>query len=560
MGIITNSRLAALAAATVIGTAAMQAAGPSKPTYSYGGKGIIISKVMTNISKTDNGVQWQDQYVELFNNTHNVLDLSGLYLGLTDTESKCPPGFSTTAVAALTDRASLADSVVLKQVFRIPESANALLAPGKSLIICNCAVKNEETGIDLSDADFEIKSTNKNYSQHNDNVPAMETTYTFNSNTDFMNLTVGGPQGVVLLAYNTEFSSDYIYGLGKEKGTQYIKAPASKVLDGMEILKYKDGVDATTKRLINSIDSGYVYTDQGNYSGEVYYRKTALAGSRYFLFDTNNSTADWGKSTSLLPRQYDDEVYGVTDTVVTVPASGLLPICPSKPFYGSSDVTLITISSSSKSDILDLNYTGYQADTCIAMASAYILMAKPGDHTLKLTDWGATLSGSSSSGYTKGEGDQEVSVNKNRILYKFVDNGEEAEFDSVYATTTAKGTFALPANTYYITLTKTGKENMEKNHGVSSVASISWRGGTPGLIDIDEYFCKYFDGFLHHCDKYHTLDFTNVEGITAYYLKAVTDEVATLQEVSGPVAPGTGIIVKADAAGTFDIPYATEVQ
>jgi len=536
----------ALMAIMLFTSLSMQAAA-SKPNNGY--SGLVISKVYHTLTKP-NGVYRKDAYIEIFNNTHSVLDLAGMYIGLCDTESSCPPGYSVTAMEALSEtRPNLTDSVALKQVFRIPTTASAILYPGKTMLFCNCAINHELTGVDLSGADFEVKSNNVNYDTHNDAVPELELVFTFNESTDFLNLT-NTEQSVVLIGHDAKFS-DPMYGIGKTKGNQYVLAPAYKVIDGVDLLRNKanTGIDVTKKRLVNSIDSGYVAPATTSlYSGQVAYRKIAMkATDRVFLWDTNNSSQDWEYAEGITPRSFTTDAVGVTEATITIPSTGYYAFKAEKPFYGDDDLIVFWTNGSSKKDMLDITYQPWRADTCIAMATQHIVMGKPGEHKIYYSDWKATRSGSSNGAWPDENG--QVSINKKRTLYKFVNTDDYVGFEKVTENTTNKSMTVDAEEGYYITLTNTGLGYMATNHGVSGFEKIDWHGATAGMPRIKS--C----GWASFSHPHHALDFSNVEGLQAYYMSEANADQVTLQEVNGIVPANTALILKG-AEGTYDIPYA----
>ncbi len=452
---------------------------------------LVISKVYYAGTKDPNNKNYKaDQYIEIFNNRHSVIDVSGLYIGLIETESSTaayPSSYLST-----TEAGDLKDKVICKQIFRIPATEPVLLEPGKSLVITNCAVDHTASnGHDLSGADFEVKTSNSGYSEHNDAVPGLEKIFSFNDATDFMNFTNAGPCGFVLIAAGAESQVNTavaapIYGYGKDRGNQYVAIPSYRVIDGVDILKKNastDEVDTTTKRLVNSIDSGYVTTDlQNTWNGQTIYRRSAVVGDeRVVLFDTNNSTTDWASSSDIQPRQYDTEAYGTTDTTIVIPATGFLPIKPSKPFFGPAALTIVNTNASSNAAITDLTYTVYKADTLMAMASSYILVGTPGTYTLKLSDANASISGSSNTGWT--EESVYTETKAGRSVYKFIANDEKIGFqrDEDYAADSYKSCNFGEGEHLYITLTAKAIGYLETNLGMEtgSLSFLQWNGPMP---------------------------------------------------------------------------------
>ena len=80
---------------------------------------------------------------------------------------------------------------------------------------------------------------------------------------------------------------------------------------GVDFIKNTNsGPNLSTKRLYDAIDAGIAHIEAiPGYTGEVVYRKTARVYSdgRKKLMDTNNSSNDFKVSTTIKPREYDEE-------------------------------------------------------------------------------------------------------------------------------------------------------------------------------------------------------------------------------------------------------------
>lgn len=267
---------------------------------------LVIGKVYYASSKDKNKKSYlAGKYIELFNQSDDSIDVSGLYIGLTETEST--PAYTLEKISS-----EFADSVVLlKQVYRIPATEPYWVKPGGTVVICNSAIDhttNDTLESNLSDADFEVKDVKGRY-VNNPNVKAMEVIYNIYTGTSIMNLLQSGPVGVVIFrtdADPTQWTKVYPYG--KKSGKQFLLCPVSLVIDGMEALKYKtQGIDVKTKRLVPAIDAGYTnITATSGWNGQVVYRKTqSAAGSHRILVDTNNSSNDFEVSSKIKPREYE---------------------------------------------------------------------------------------------------------------------------------------------------------------------------------------------------------------------------------------------------------------
>lgn len=485
--------LKAMALAAMMAMTGTAQAAPAKASTGD----LVISKVYYAGTKDLNNKNYKaDQYLEIMNNKHKVVDVAGLYIGVIETESTT--GAYTAEYLASDEAGDLKNKVICKQIFRIPTTTPVYLEPGKTLIITNSAVDHTaNNGHDLSGADFEVKTTNSGYSQHNENVAALEMTYSFNAATDFINFTNSGPCGFVLIASAAESQVNAaiaapIYAKGKEKGSQYVAIPAYRVIDGVDILKKNAStgeVDATTKRLVSSVDKGYVTTETAAlWNGETVYRRTALySEDRVILYDTNDSNVDWTASATIQPRVFDTEAYSTTDLPVVIPASGFLPIKPAKPFFGPKELAIVGTNASSKQDVTDIIYNVYRADTLLAMASPYILVGKPGSYTLKMSDAAATISGSSNSNWTDEAGVFTVSQN-NRLVYKFVCDENRVGFqrDENYKDVNYKSCNFEEGEHFFITMPSVAVGYIEANRGMEAgtLSFLEWTGPTPTEVAV----------------------------------------------------------------------------
>lgn len=270
---------------------------------------IIISKIYYAGSKdVNNRTYMPGKYIELFNQSNQAIDVSGLYIALIEAES-------TQAYTLQNLHDDYADSVVLaKQVFRIPEAQPFIVEPGGTVLLVNSATDHRdgnEMENDLSDADFEAKDVSGR-TQNNPAVPALELTYTMYPSISNMNLVQSGPCSVAIFRTDddvTAWSTTYPYG--KTIGNQWLLIPIRHIIDAVEVLANKaTGVDVSTKRLYSTLDAGYINIEaKSGWSGETVYRRTSDkrgTDGHLILVDTNNSTNDFHVSTTIKPRQYDE--------------------------------------------------------------------------------------------------------------------------------------------------------------------------------------------------------------------------------------------------------------
>lgn len=270
---------------------------------------IIIGKVFYAGSKDLNRRNYQaGKYIELYNQSDDSIDVAGLYIGLTETQST--PAYTLDNIATKYGEGA---AVLLKQLYRIPADRPHLVAPGGTVVITNSAIDhtaNDTMEHNLLDADFEVKDTRGTYT-NNPDTPAMEMVYQAYAGTSVMNILQGGPCGVVIFRTDDDVEQwEKVYAYGKSSGMQFLVCPTAIILDGFEALANKTkGIDVATKRLAPNIDAGYTYINAATgWSGETVYRRTAsrTPAGRRILTDTNNSSNDFTVSTKIQPREYDD--------------------------------------------------------------------------------------------------------------------------------------------------------------------------------------------------------------------------------------------------------------
>ena len=93
-----------------------------------------------------------------------------------------------------------------------------------------------------------------------------------------------------------------------DRDSERVATSASSEVDHLFWLSVV-GPDVTSKRLQSDIDAGYaVISSVNGYNHESVERKVSRQeGGRYYLTDTNNSTADFVICTDPTPRQYEKE-------------------------------------------------------------------------------------------------------------------------------------------------------------------------------------------------------------------------------------------------------------
>ena len=264
-------------------------------------KSLLIAKIYYSGTRDNmDRTYTTDSYVEIFNNSDEVQYMDGKYLGLA--ESVSPAAYPAK---------DNPDSIYLRQVCRFPgKGTDYPVAPGGSVVIAARSARDHRTSaatsVDLSGADFEVKAME---GSGNPDVPMLPLV---SNSTNILNLISGGLNAVVLFETDEDVLAwPEVYQRGKTSGEMFRRMHRKFVTDGVECLRKpaQTAPDVNTKRLQGDIDAGYiVITAVNGYNHESVERKVArFEGGRYYLTDTNNSSADFVVCTDPTPRKYDKE-------------------------------------------------------------------------------------------------------------------------------------------------------------------------------------------------------------------------------------------------------------
>lgn len=292
----------------------------------------VIKQVYYGGSSTTNGAVFRDQFIEIFNNSNEVLYADSLYISMVHGKSTKVSGVDVTQPAfqsngqfnwanSLNMKAANpnTDYVYLKTLYMIQGTGKTYpVQPGTSIIIAQNAlnhkasyvgptgtaysVKDPSLTIDLSKADFEVYygdiAGNTPYASDIDNplVPNLKVLNTgyisdmvFNSN---------GYEAVVIFKTNTNPSLLLAYAEPEATAITsatklYLQLPINLIIDGIDIA-HTTTASRAAKRIPDAVDAGFTFTAGGSYSSQSVIRKTSTtAGGRRILKDTNNSTADF---------------------------------------------------------------------------------------------------------------------------------------------------------------------------------------------------------------------------------------------------------------------------
>ena len=262
-----------------------------------------ISKVYYAGTKDKMGRNYgTDSYVEIFNNSDEVLYIDGKYLALA--ESVSPAAYPAHENP---------DSIYMRQICRFPGGGSDYpVLPGGSVVVAARSARNHQesadNSVDLSRADFEVKVIE---GSGNPDVPMLPI-ISNSTKIQTLNIINGGPNAVVLFETEEDVLSwPEVYQRGRTSGEMFRRVHKSVVIDGVECLKKpaQTDPDVYTKRLQPEIDAGFItITAVNGYNHESVDRKVSrYENGRYYLSDTNNSSADFVVCTDPTPRKYDKE-------------------------------------------------------------------------------------------------------------------------------------------------------------------------------------------------------------------------------------------------------------
>ncbi|WP_442588862.1 DUF4876 domain-containing protein [Pedobacter sp. AW31-3R] len=262
--------------------------------------GLVFKQVFYNCTRTAaGGTYLTDQFYEIYNNSTDVIYADSLYIG----ESGGTPGIS--ASSAPFGFSKTAGNVYLANVWMIPGTGKSHpIQPGESIVVASNAANHKTDGnpnsVDLGAgiADFEgyVASTGRDVD--NPAVANMDLVY-FASSTFSWITSVYGP-GMVIFKTKDIDVLQKLQEPGSTNARLYIEVPGTDIIDAFEGLANATAVNF--KRIPASLDAGFVFCST-TYAGEAFVRKVASTiNGRRILQDTNNSTADFTMTKTILPK------------------------------------------------------------------------------------------------------------------------------------------------------------------------------------------------------------------------------------------------------------------
>lgn len=266
---------------------------------------LLIKEVFYTGTRTASGkAYYSDQFVELYNNTDQIIYTDSLYIanvyganGNSDTD---PSVFQ-----------SVTDSVVLEFVFMIPGTGKSHpLLPGKSLIIAEDGMNHNEDpngnpgrSIDLSGADWETYLYRPENQKDVDFLEVPNLTEIFDNRYGTFDwiLHSRGP-GIVIFKATDLSKAQILPEPYNNLGYQVMMIPNKWVLDAFEALAYS--YSGRYKRVPKELDAGFIYCHD-IFDGESCRRKVEdIIDGRVILQDFNNTSEDFEVISFPTPRVF----------------------------------------------------------------------------------------------------------------------------------------------------------------------------------------------------------------------------------------------------------------
>lgn len=284
-------------------------------------------------SHTTNGASFRDQFIEIYNNSNQVLYADSLYIvqALGTTSKLTAIDLSTgyyqtdtkqwdwTKSLGMNDSKANTDYVYGKNIWMIPGSGkDHPVQPGSSLIIAGTAlnhkapyvgvdnkavtVKDPSLTIDLSGADFEIYQGDipgqnpLGSDLDNPNVPNL-INVSITANRDLI-LGSTGWEALFLFKSKRPVSSWKSFPTPDKTAITtgvdlYYQVPNTEIFDAVDIQPPLEA-NRIPKKFGATLDATFVFVSKGQYSSQSLIRKTGkTVNGRVILKDTNSSTNDF---------------------------------------------------------------------------------------------------------------------------------------------------------------------------------------------------------------------------------------------------------------------------
>ncbi len=316
--ITASKELSAAEAETLTGVAEevfLNATEPQVQILAEGSKTIVLKGSTVGgwvikqfyYSGAPNSFYFYDAFIEIYNNSTDVLYADGLLIGNTKASSS-----SSTAVYGFIAEGK--EDVYLATVLKIPGSGTQYpVDPGKSIIIATDGINhkddpngNENSPVNLGPgvADFEVYYYVNPSTPDTDNpdVPNVEIIHAYSTTLfDYLPGVFGA--GLVIFEHDNPASLPKFTEPNTTSSSEYMEVPKEAIIDGVDAVA-NNTIRPEQKRLPVGIDAG-MNTVGSTYSGTSLRRKVKQEiNGRKVLQDTNNSSNDFEVADPPTPKAW----------------------------------------------------------------------------------------------------------------------------------------------------------------------------------------------------------------------------------------------------------------
>ncbi|WP_343307488.1 DUF4876 domain-containing protein [Chitinophaga niabensis] len=306
---------------------------------------LVIKQLYYAGSHTSRGASFRDQFVEIYNNSNEVIYMDSLYIGNGQANNTklsaggVPFDWSKSIDMPTNIGNPTKDYVYARYLFMIPGTGKQYpLNPGESMVLAQTGINhgqiyNDQNGdqisiidptltVDLSNAAFETNLVEYNraqatdptkfkpyrYDLDNPAVKNMEVVYAGTYNDWVFDAT--GREDLFIFKTNEDPRKwksypdpEVLPGDLKPDTKHFPQIPARYILDAMEII-HAVPASRIPKRLQDALDAAGVSVTGGQYSSQSLVRKTLkTVNGRRILQDTNNSANDFVTKTKADPSR-----------------------------------------------------------------------------------------------------------------------------------------------------------------------------------------------------------------------------------------------------------------
>jgi hypothetical protein len=249
------------------------------------------------------GVMFKDQFVEIYNNSAEVVYADGLYL------ASIVPQRNGSNANDVISTLSFEEFVYADKIAQVPGSGTENpIQPGESIVIAFDAIDWTDGGakdftVDLSGADFELyaidwlvslgRTGSTWFDLDNADVPNMNMIYLNIENNGFFSFLSTGASVAILRCDETPSEIITDPESSESKPVYFMKLKVEDIVDGIDMLANANA--GAYKKLPTSIDAGFNYVEGSSYTSLSVSRKVSktTTDGRVIYQDTNNSSEDF---------------------------------------------------------------------------------------------------------------------------------------------------------------------------------------------------------------------------------------------------------------------------